>query len=155
MSCFGTGIELLWSCSFPHVVRTMPLLRRRFHFLDSERFLWRCSWVPWQFRLLTNGFFEKKLEAVMLRVPEYVRKTHSVDGAVALDIRRGQMFSLNVVGSKMLQWLDEGFDPEEIAQKISSVYGISAEIARSDVREFIALLEKYHLVAARVTEGQL
>ena len=39
----------------------------------------------------------------MFRLSEQVRSTHNQDGAVVLDILHGQMFRLNLVGSRMLE----------------------------------------------------
>ena len=44
----------------------------------------------------------------MFRLSEQVRSTHNQDGAVVLDILHGQMFRLNLVGSRMLELLKGG-----------------------------------------------
>jgi hypothetical protein len=47
----------------------------------------------------------------MYRVSDSVRSTHGQDGAIVLDIRQGQMFNLNFVGSRILELLKEGSGP--------------------------------------------
>ena len=40
-----------------------------------------------------------------MKLSAQVRSTHSQDGAIVLDILHGQMFSANVVGSRILELL--------------------------------------------------
>jgi hypothetical protein len=82
----------------------------------------------------------------MYRISETLRTTHGQDGAVALDIRQGQIFNLNLVGSKIVELLKSGFAESEIADKISREFGIGRDLAQKDVREFLQTLKKYHLV---------
>ena len=91
----------------------------------------------------------------MFRVSEYVRKTSSEDGGIILDVKHGRMFGLNIVGSRILQLLEQQHTPREIAQEIASTFGVTAEIAESDVREFLETLEKHHLIEARLTIAAL
>ncbi len=82
----------------------------------------------------------------MLKLSAQVRSTHNQDGAVVLDIRQGQMFRLNLVGSRMLELLKQGNTEASIAEEISREFGASQEIVRTDLREFLTLLEKHHLL---------
>lgn len=86
------------------------------------------------------------MEDAMFRVSVHVRRTSSKDGGVVLDMRHGQMFGLNVVGSRILELLAEQRTPEQIAQEIASSFGVSAETADRDVRDFLSTLEKHHLI---------
>ena len=90
----------------------------------------------------------------MLRLSEQVRSTHSQDGAVVLDIRHGQMFRLNLVGSRMLELLKLGHCEARIADEISREYGTSPEIVEADLREFLVHLQKHHLLELRPAEAQ-
>jgi hypothetical protein len=47
-----------------------------------------------------------------------VRSTHSQDGAIVLDIRQGQMFNLNFVGSRILELLKNGTAQPDIVDEI-------------------------------------
>lgn len=87
----------------------------------------------------------------MLRLSEQVRSTHNQDGAVILDICRGQMFRLNQVGSRMLELLKQGYSEAGIADEISRQFNVDFETVRIDIREFLAQLERHHLVTT--TEG--
>jgi hypothetical protein len=91
----------------------------------------------------------------MVQVSEHVRKTHSPDGGIVLDILHGQMFRLNFVGSKILELLEQQVTPALIAQEIAVTFGISAEIAERDVREFLETLEKHHLIETHVPSTAL
>jgi hypothetical protein len=82
----------------------------------------------------------------MLKVSEQVRSTHNLDGAVVLDIRQGQMFRLNLVGSRMLELLKQGRDEAQIADEISRQFAVSREMVEADLKEFLSHLEKHHLL---------
>ena len=44
----------------------------------------------------------------MYRVFDTLRATHSQDGAILLDVQQGQLFNLNLVGSKILELINNG-----------------------------------------------
>jgi hypothetical protein len=44
----------------------------------------------------------------MFRISNDVRSTQTQDGSILLDIHHGQMFCLNLVGSKILELLERG-----------------------------------------------
>lgn len=75
-----------------------------------------------------------------------VRSTHSQDGAVVLDIRHGQMFRLNLVGSRMLELLSVGCSEGQISDQISREFSVAREIVEADVHEFLTQLERHHLL---------
>ena len=54
----------------------------------------------------------------MHRVSDTVRSTHGQDGAIVLDIRHGQMFNLNFVGSRILELLKDGSAQPQIVDEI-------------------------------------
>jgi len=82
----------------------------------------------------------------MLNTSDTVRSTKTEDGRVLLDVRRGQMFSVNVVGSKILELVEHGWDEARIAEEISQTYAMSIEIVRPDVRDFIEALRKHEIL---------
>jgi hypothetical protein len=82
----------------------------------------------------------------MHKVSDGVRCTHDRDGGLVLDIRQGQIFSLNLVGSTILELLKRGTCVSEIVDDISRDFKISRDLAEIDVREFIETLKKYRLV---------
>lgn len=82
----------------------------------------------------------------MYRVSDTVRSTHGQDGAIVLDIRHGQMFNLNFVGSRILQLLNKRSGKPEIVDEIVREFGISPHVAENDLQQFLQTLEKHHLV---------
>jgi len=91
----------------------------------------------------------------MIRVSEHVRKTHSQDGGIVLDVRHGRMFGLNLVGSKILELIERQYTQTQISQEIASTFGVSAEIADQDIREFLETLEKHHLIELHAASAAL
>jgi hypothetical protein len=84
--------------------------------------------------------------AAMYRIPDMVRSTHNQDGAIVLDVRQGQLFNLNFVGSRILELLKSGSAESEIVDEISREFEVSRDLAENDVREFVQNLKKCHLV---------
>jgi hypothetical protein len=82
----------------------------------------------------------------MYRVPDTVRSTHNQDGAIVLDVRQGQMFNLNFVGSRILELLKNGSTESVIIDEIGREFGVSHDLAENDVREFLHTLKKSRLV---------
>src|SRR5271155_3431568 len=89
----------------------------------------------------------------MMRVAEEVRSMHTQDGGVVLDITRGKMFSLNPVGSKIVELVRQGYSEPRIADEISRGFGVSREVAAADTREFLDALEKHHLIDSCSSNG--
>jgi hypothetical protein len=90
----------------------------------------------------------------MYRVSATVRSTHGQDGAIALDIRQGQMFNLNLVGSKILELLESGATESAIVEEVSQKFKVSREIAERDILEFIESLKQHHLLEPSGSNGQ-
>ena len=82
----------------------------------------------------------------MLRLSDTVRSTHNQDGAIILDIRQGQMFNLNFVGSRNLELLKTGSTESAVVDQISGEFGVSRDLAKKDVRDFLQNLKKCRLV---------
>ena len=82
----------------------------------------------------------------MFRISDTIRRTETVDGGILLDIHHGQMFCLNIVGSKILELMQRGYDETRIADEISRDYGASREVVRADVLDFIESLHKHHIL---------
>ena len=81
-----------------------------------------------------------------MKLSEGVRSTHNLDGAVVLDIHQGQMFRLNLVGSRILELLRRGDSETRIGDEISREFGADREMVAADLRKFLAHLEKNHLL---------
>jgi hypothetical protein len=82
----------------------------------------------------------------MFRISDTIRRTQTADGGVLLDIHHGQMFSVNVVGAKILELLEAGSGEAEIADQISGAYATDIETVRTDVHEFIEALNRHHIL---------
>jgi hypothetical protein len=82
----------------------------------------------------------------MHKISDTVRTAHSQDGAIVLDVRQGQMFNLNLVGSRILELLKNGNSESEIVDHISGEFDVSRDVAESDLREFLEALKKHKLI---------
>lgn len=71
-----------------------------------------------------------------------------------LDIRQGQMFNLNLVGSRILELLETGATQSAIVDEIRQKFEVSRDIAESDVREFVESLKQHHLLEDPGSNGQ-
>ena len=90
----------------------------------------------------------------MYKVSEGIRSTHGQDGAIVLDIRQGQMFNLNFVGSRILELLEIGSTESAIVDEISQKFEVSRDVAETDVQEFIESLKQQNLLEDPRTNGQ-
>ena len=91
--------------------------------------------------------------SLLLKIADGVRSTHERDGAVVLDIYQGQMFTLNIVGSKILGMMELGWPESKIVEDISREFGIRSDIVARDVHEFLECLEKHRLVESHPGNG--
>ena len=82
----------------------------------------------------------------MYRVAESLRVTHGRDGAVVLDVAKGRIVNINIVGSRVLQLLQEHYDESAIVREISTTFGVTVETSAQDVHEFLAQLKSEHLI---------
>jgi hypothetical protein len=70
-----------------------------------------------------------------------IRRTSNADGGVVLDLRRGTMFRVNPLGSRILDLLDTGEPFSRIAEQISTEFGVALDVVQADVKEFLDCLE--------------
>ena len=82
----------------------------------------------------------------MHKVSDCVRSTHGQDGAIVLDIRQGQMFSLNLIGSRILELLESGSTEEQITDAISREFNANADTVSKDITNFLEELKAHKLV---------
>jgi len=82
----------------------------------------------------------------MLTISNTIRSTRTPDGAILLDVERGQMFSVNVVGSKILELLSTGCDERQIADQVSATCGVDIDMVRADVHEFLEALSRQRIL---------
>ncbi len=86
----------------------------------------------------------------MPRTSDGIRSTQTNDGRIILDVHRGQMLSVNVVGSRILELLEMGWEETRIVDEVSRAYEAPIEVVRPDVRDFLEALRKHHIVQAAV-----
>ena len=79
---------------------------------------------------------------------ETARSTHGQDGAVVLEIHHGRMFSVNRMGSRVLELLKSARTESEIAEAISGEFEVSREQVQKDLRTFFAILAQHKLIEA-------
>lgn len=82
----------------------------------------------------------------MHRVSAWLRCAHGRDGAVALDVQQGKIYSINAVGSRILELLKDGVDEVGIVDNISREFAVDRDIARDDVRVFVQQLLEMKLL---------
>jgi fumarylacetoacetate (FAA) hydrolase family protein len=82
----------------------------------------------------------------MHKISDSVRSTHGQDGAIVLDVQQGQMFNLNLVGSRILELLEQGSSEGEIVDTVSREFNADVDMVRDDVKEFLEALETYKLL---------
>lgn len=82
----------------------------------------------------------------MHKISDTVRTAHSQDGAIVLDVRQGQMFNLNLVGSRILELLRGGHSEVEIVDRISREFDVSRNVVEGDLREFLEALKNHKLI---------
>ena len=77
----------------------------------------------------------------MTPLPNSIRRAANADGGVVLDLRRGTMFRVNPLGAKVLDLLDQGESPTQIAEKLSTEFNVPLHDIRADVEEFVKSLK--------------
>jgi hypothetical protein len=82
----------------------------------------------------------------MLAISNAIRRTPTPDGAILLDVELGQMFSLNVIGSKILELLETGRDEGQIARQVSAAFGADIDTVRVDVHDFLETLRRHRIL---------
>jgi hypothetical protein len=83
-----------------------------------------------------------------MQISENVRAMINQDGAVLLDIDKGQMIGLNISASRIWEKLQCHLPFDEIVTDLSEEFGIARDLAMRDVRDFLLILQKHALVSA-------
>lgn len=77
----------------------------------------------------------------MLTTQPYLRCVADGDGAVVLDIKRDQFFSLNPLGAYIWNELTNNTSLYQIKANISRQMDVELAVVSSDVDEFVAALQ--------------
>jgi hypothetical protein len=81
----------------------------------------------------------------MTGMPVHLRSIVDHDGAVILDIKRDQFFSMNPVGSYIWERLLKGEDLDQISRALAEETGADISVVVADVNDFIADLKSKQL----------
>ena len=90
----------------------------------------------------------------MHKVSDSVRSTHGQDGAIVLDVQQGQIFNLNLVGSRILELLESGSTDEQIVGVIGREFNADIGTVRKDLANFLEELKARKLVDAALPTGK-
>jgi hypothetical protein len=81
----------------------------------------------------------------MVVMPSHIRSIVDHDGAVILDIKKDQFFSLNPVGSYIWERLLKGENLDQIEKALAEETGTEISVVMSDVNDFVADLKSKKL----------
>lgn len=84
----------------------------------------------------------------MCGISKSVRSVHDVDGGVLLDWKRGQMFYVNPIGSRILNLFNVGFNEAEMADTISQEFGADPGLAKEHIHAFLDQLRRHGVIEA-------
>ena len=82
----------------------------------------------------------------MPSISSSIRLTKGQDGGVLLDVDKGAMFTLNSVGVRILELLQEGQTIPSVVSQISREFGAPEREVRGDVEDFLRSLSKQGLL---------
>jgi hypothetical protein len=88
----------------------------------------------------------------MFSISSTIRRTQTPDGGVLLDIGRGEMFSVNVIGSKILDLLEAGHDESQIAEHLAVACATAVDTVRGDVHDFLENLTRHEILHRSAVE---
>jgi hypothetical protein len=96
-----------------------------------------------------NSTNRRRLNDHMLTISKTIRRSKTPDGGILLDVERGQIFRLNVVGSKIVELLGRGYDEAHIADQIGAAYGTDINTVRRDLQAFLKTLHRHRILKTR------
>ena len=88
----------------------------------------------------------------MYKVSNGVRSTQNHDGTIVLDIERGRILRLNLIGALIFERLQQGQSESQIIDGVSQEFHVSHDITRTDVGEFLKSMERAGLVRNETPE---
>jgi hypothetical protein len=81
----------------------------------------------------------------MATMPSHLRSIVDHDGAVILDIKRDQFFSMNPVGSYIWERLLKGEGLDQIAKELAEETETEISLVIADINDFVADLKSKQL----------
>ena len=91
----------------------------------------------------------------MPTISHFARLSKSPDGGILLDVNRGEVFSLNSVGTRIVELLQQENDTTSVAETISGEFHIPLERAQNDVADFLSCLQELQLLNESPASSQL
>ena len=90
----------------------------------------------------------------MFMISTSVRMTKSQDGGILLDVEKGEIFTLNPVGTRIVELLQEGHDEFSLARTLSREFSVPEEVVKRDVDDFLFRLRQERLIDDRRVGAQ-
>lgn len=85
-------------------------------------------------------------ETIMLTLSRNARLAKSPDGGILLDVDHGAFFSLNPVGTRIVELLERGCDQPTLERAIANEFHVADEVVKRDVGDFLAALRQQQLL---------
>lgn len=83
-----------------------------------------------------------------MKPTEHVRANVTDDNLIVLDLVKGQIFTANMIGSRIWRGLFVDNQPkEQLVEAIAREWGTSPEIVATDIERFVVQLKQQGLVA--------
>ena len=89
----------------------------------------------------------------MARFSDTIRRISNADGSIVLDLARGTMFRLNPAGAKILDLLEQGFSPTQVAERLSVECDVPIGVVENDLRHFLESLETHGVIHSLAGNG--
>lgn len=89
----------------------------------------------------------------MLTLSRNARLTKSQEGGILLDVDHGAFFSLNPVGTRIVELLERGCDQPTLERTIAEEFRVAGDVVRRDVEDFLSSLREQHLLLPVATGG--
>ncbi len=83
------------------------------------------------------------------KVSDSARSTYTEDGAVVLDIQKGQCYGLNIVAAKIWRSLESnesGIASRDLVNALQTAFNVPRKELEADITEHLEKLEKIGLV---------
>lgn len=84
-----------------------------------------------------------------LEINGHVRAMTDADGAVLLDLKAGKYYSLNAMGARIWQKVEDGAGRPEILEDLQGCFAVSRERLEADLESFVEGLRKKELIRVR------
>jgi hypothetical protein len=89
----------------------------------------------------------------MPAISRSIRLSRSADGGVLLDVNQGAIFSLNTVGLRILELLQEEQNTASVVGRISREFGAPEQLVLEDVEDFLRTLDEHGLLEGPTQES--